>query len=155
MMRLDQAEIVGLHGKAQRLAAQARNALAKADEAIDKGVEATVTVGAAFGFAVAQAKTGGIDMAGVPLDLAGGIALHALGFAGVGGKNSKYLHHAGTGALACFGVRQGHDVGTKWREKSGSGLFPTSNPAQIPAAASGNTMSESELETLARAGAPA
>lgn len=147
MLKLTQAETMDLHGRAQSAIARARKALEKADVVVDRVVKTTVTGGAAFACGVAQGKYGGIEVMGVPADLGAGVALHALGFAGIGGKATEYMHAAGDGALACYLATLGRGVGQDWRAKSGGG-------GALPAAAtSGHTVSDDVLANLARGGA--
>lgn len=156
MMKLNQAEIAQYHSKAVSLASRARSALQKADEAVDKVVTAAVTGAAAFGFGVAQGRTGGVEVLGIPADLGAGVALHALGFAGVAGRQSDYLHAAGNGALACYLTTLGRGVGVEWKRKADGGAsLPAGSSGSLPAAASGSTMSDDELARMASGGAPA
>ena len=152
MVKLSQTEVLDLRQKAESASARARSALAKADEAVDKVVTATVTGGAAFAFGVAQGRYGSIEVVGVPADLGAGVALHALGFIGVGGRNAEYTHAAGNGALACYLATLGRGVGTEWRQRALAGGGGTTSALPPAAATSGATISDAELARMARGG---
>src|SRR3990167_5983244 len=146
-LKLSQAEVMDVHAKAISAISRAKSALAKADEAVDTTVTAVVTAGAAFACGVVQGRYGGVEIIGVPSDLGAGVALHALGFMGIGGKSAEYMHAAGNGALACYAATLGRGVGVDWKSKALSG-----GGAQLSAAASRQTISDAELARMARGG---
>lgn len=151
MTSLSQTEVLDLRRKAESAIARARSALSKADEAVDTVVHAAVTGGTAFAFGVVQGRYGGVEVVGVPADLGAAVVLHALGFAGVAGKQTTYLHAAGNGALASYLATLGRGVGVEWKAKVLAGGGAAALPG--PAAASGSTISDAELARLARGGA--
>lgn len=143
-MQLSQAEVMDLRSKAMSAISRARTALQKADVVVEKVTHAMVTAGTAFAFGIAQGRYAGIQIVGVPADLGAGVVLHALGFVGIGGKGAEYMHAAGNGALASYLTGLGRGIGQEWRAKAGGGT--------LPAAASGQTISDAELARLARGG---
>ena len=149
-VNLSQTEVLDLRRRAESAISRARSALAKADVAVDKVVHATVTGGSAFMFGVVQGRYGGVEIVGVPVDLGAAVLLHAAGFMGIGGKASEYMHAAGNGALASYLTTLGRGVGVEWKARA---LSAGGAPGLPAAAASGSTISERELERLARGGA--
>ena len=144
MLKLNQAELASYHSRATSLANRARSALAKADKVVDKAVEAAVVGATAFALGVAEGKTGGIELFGVPGPLAAAVAAHGAGFLGVGGQLNEHLHAIGNGALAYYAGHIGRGVGVDWRAKGEGG------GAALPVATSGHTMSDGELARMAR-----
>ena len=145
------AEAFDVRKKALSALSRAKSVLSKTDEQVNTVVHATVTAGTAFAFGVVQGRYGGVEVAGVPADLGAGIVLHAMGFMGIGGKASEYMHAAGNGALACYLAALGRGVGGEWRNRtlaSGGASAPG-----LPAAAAGQTISDAELARMARGGA--
>ncbi|MDX2086370.1 MAG: hypothetical protein SFX73_00915 [Kofleriaceae bacterium] len=115
---------------------QLENAKARAAslrESGEKAVERVVRTGEVLGtagmFAVLNGRTGGVQLLGVPLDLASGIAMHAFGLLGGAGRHAEHVHNMGDGALASFAVTLGQEVGSRMRRealaaRSGVGTFP-------------------------------
>lgn len=83
----------------------------------------TLEVGAgALAVGVASGRYGALQIAGsapIPLDLAGGIAGHALAFFGLAGKYSEHLHNFSDGVLAGYLTKWGIGFGTEMRRKAG------------------------------------
>jgi len=117
-------------------------------------------VGAAAAVGVASGRFGPLNIGGtpVPIDAAGGIALHLIGFWLDSGL-SPHLHNFGNGALAAYATKAGVGVGTSLRMKAG--LSPVSvsgdgDPQQLPGATSdiigaAAPLTEAELAALAQA----
>jgi hypothetical protein len=110
---------------------QARNRLAnireKADETIGHALQAIEVSGVAFGMSYANERfgSGEVKVAGLPVDIAGGIALHGLAL--LGGVSSKYtdhVHNVADGLLATYAVRQGAHLGQQARTSSSTGWAP-------------------------------
>lgn len=144
-------DLIRMKGEAERLKTRAKNALEKADSVVERVVR-TVEVGAsAFGFGVVQGKYGGVEVVGIPLELAAGAGLHLLAFAGIGGHMSDHLHHFGDGALACYAATTGRGVGVEWRKKAaqenGAGKGELSAPKErlFGASSRGTRISDEEM----------
>lgn len=132
-LQLSSSNVKALVKRAESTMSRAKNALAKADEAIATVVNSTEVAASAFTFGLIQGKTGGVQVFGVPLELLSSGALHTLGFVGVGGKHAGHLHGLADGALAAWAHGFGHDAGLAWAQ--GKPVFPTvaSAPALTPA----------------------
>jgi hypothetical protein len=92
----------------------------------------------------------------VPADLLAGVALHALGFAGIAGKYDDDLHNFGDGVLSGYFVQLGAGFGAQWAEKSGAAphRFSGGLDSQIVAGAMGaanSPLTEAELAAMAQA----
>lgn len=55
----------------------------------------------------------------VPLDLAGGVGLHAAAFFGLFGRYGEHVHNLADGVMAQYATRWGVGYGTHLREKAG------------------------------------
>lgn len=120
-------------------------------------------VGAAAAVGVASGRFGPLNIGGtpVPLDAAGGIALHLIAFWLDSGEKglSPHLHNFGTGALAAYATKAGVGVGTSLRMKAGLSPVAVSGdgePEQLPGATSdivgaAAPLTEAELAALAQA----
>jgi hypothetical protein len=114
-------------------------------------------VGAATAVGVLSGRFGPLNIGGtpVPLDAAGGIALHLIGFWLDSGL-SPHLHNFGNGVLAAYGAKAGVGMGTSLRMKAGLSPVAVSGdgePEQLPGATSGAAapLTEAELAALAQA----
>ncbi len=86
----------------------------------------------------------------MPVDLAVGLAAHAAGFMGMGGKAAPYLHSVGNGALAAHFHTVGRGVGKEMREKAG--LAPVAMSGEGPAEGGSNLSDDALLEMARRRG---
>jgi hypothetical protein len=119
----------------------------------------TVEVSAgALAVGVASGRFGALQIAGaapIPLDLAGGLLGHALGFFGLAGRYSEHLHNFSDGVLAGYLTKWGIGFGTELRRKQG--LPPAMTVAgedrallSGASAAHSSPLSETELLNLAQ-----
>jgi hypothetical protein len=120
----------------------------------------TLEVGAgALAVGVASGRFGALNIAGspIPLDLAGGILGHALGFFGLAGKYGEHLHNFSDGVLAGYLTKWGIGFGTELRRKAGQPPVMTVAGTEdiigyAPAAQMGcgaEPLTEAELASLA------
>lgn len=116
--------------------AMGKRALAQTDKMKEQGesivghLSQSLEIGVgALGFGVLAGRYGAVNLGPVPLDLASGLAMHLLGFAGVAGKYADHLHNFGDGALASYWVKLGAGFGTAWRMKGGMSPFAAPAPA--------------------------
>jgi len=112
-----------------------KRALAQTDKMKEQGesivghLSQSIEIGVgALGFGVLAGRYGAVNLGPVPLDLASGLAMHLLGFAGVAGKYADHLHNFGDGALASYWVKLGAGFGTAWRMKGGMSPFAAPAP---------------------------
>lgn len=110
-LSFSQGDIVRFKHQADRITQKARQALAKADQAVETVITTSEVSAASFLFGLAQGKFGAIKLVGVPIELLAGLGLHVLAFAGIGGRSSHHLHAFGDGALASFFGGLGRQVG--------------------------------------------
>lgn len=98
-----------------------RNLREKSEDAVAQGVTSLVTVGSAGLMSYLNVKFGDEDQrikfAGIDADLAAGLGLNALAFAGMFGANSgkssmatMLLHSMGNGALASYAVFKAAEI---------------------------------------------
>ena len=139
---MTKADISRMAKRAEALQTRAKNALKKADHAVNTGIRTAEVGVSAFGFGVLQGR-GGAEIFGVPADLAASLALHAAGFMGVGGVNSPHLHNFGDGALAAYASNMGRGVGSEWK-RTGKLTAPGKDKV------AGESLSDSEMAALAR-----
>lgn len=89
----------------------ARAKVAKHERVAGTVIQTAEVGAAAFLCGVVQGKFPNKNLFGIPYDLAAGLALHVMGFAGVGGKYASHMHSFGDGALASYLVTTGKGVG--------------------------------------------
>ncbi len=136
MMNLSLAQVKKFGTEIQSLKAKHEKAIDKANDVIEQGVEATLASATAFGLGIWQTRADHQKLLGVPVDLAVGLAAHAAGFMGMGGKAAPYLHSMGNGALAAHFHTVGRGVGKEMREKAG--LPPVAMGGEGPAEGGSN-----------------
>lgn len=67
----------------------------------------------------------------MPLDLLGGVALHAAAFFGLFGKYGEHVHNFGDGVMAQYMARWGVGYGTHLREKAGLPRIAGASPQGV------------------------
>lgn len=102
----------GLRGHAERVAG----------EAIKTGLVVISAGGMAYANArLSPAGQSHVEIGGVPVDLAGGLALSALSFMDVLGRFDEFGHALGSGMLAAYAVRMGAQYGAEAKLHAGAG----------------------------------
>ena len=150
MMNLSLAQVKKFGSEIQSLKTKHEKAIQKADDVIEQGVEATLASATAFGLGIWQTRSDTQKLLGVPIDLAVGLAAHAAGFMGVGGRAAEYMHCVGNGALASHFHTVGRGVGKEMREKAG--LAPVAMGGEGPAEGGSNLSDDALLEMARRRG---
>lgn len=129
---ISKASATKLREHVQRL----RSTLARTRERTEEGVQTIVQTveigGTAFTLGAINGRYGGLEWAGVPLELWLGGGAHALAF--FGGPMPSDLHNLGDGAIACFATTLGAGFGADMRERAGD----QTGEALDAAAANGN-----------------
>ena len=110
----------------------------------------------AFAFGVIQGKyqkQGGAVIAGLPVDLLGGLAFHTVALFGFARDYSSLLHALGDGALATFLATTGYRVGERWGSGT-KGFLSAVNGAFVgeddKPVSGGSSVADQELHRLAR-----
>lgn len=102
---------VGIKGQAARVASEA--------------IKTGLVVGATGGMSYVNArygKPGGpYEIANVPVDLAGGLLLSALGFVDMLGQYDEFAHAIGSGMLGAYAARLGTQYGAEAKVAAGAG----------------------------------
>lgn len=112
MLAVSQSAITRYKNMVDRAMTKAKNVLVTQKERANIILNTAEVSAASFLFGLAQGKFGGIEIVGVPIDAIAGIALHIVGFTGVGGRaNSRHFHAFADGALASFFNNMGRGVG--------------------------------------------
>ena len=150
MMNLSLAQVKKFGSEIQSLKTKHEKAIHKANDVIEQGVEATLASATAFGHGIWQTRADHQKLLGVPVDLAVGLAAHAAGFMGMGGKAAPYLHSMGNGALAAHFHTVGRGVGKDMRAKAG--LPPLMVSGEGPAEGGSNLSDDALLEMARRRG---
>jgi hypothetical protein len=149
-MNLSLEQVKKFGSEIQALKTRHEKAIDKANDVIEQGVDATLASATAFGLGVWQTRSDHQKVLGVPVDLAFGLAAHAAGFMGMGGKAAPYLHSMGNGALSAHFHTVGRGVGKDLREKAG--LPPVAMGGEGPAEGGSNLSDEALLEMARRRG---
>lgn len=117
-VKIGASQLAKMRNQAESLMKRSQGIRAKAEGAVQSVVRTAEVGAAAFAMGALNGRYGGVEVAGVPADLGGALALHALGFLGVAGKSSTHLHALGDGLLASYAVTLGKGVGVNMREKA-------------------------------------
>lgn len=138
--KISAGQLAKFKSKAEGLMKRAHGVKAKTEGIVNTVVHSAEVGVAAFAMGAINGRYGGLEVAGVPADLAGALALHAIGFTGAAGKAGHHVHALGDGLLASYATTLGKGVGTSWREKSGKSKL------------SGARLTQRELRELAGKG---
>jgi len=150
MMNLSLDKMKKFTSEIHALKTKHEKAIQKTNDVIEQGVDATLASATAFGLGIWQTRADHQKFLGVPVDLAVGLAAHAAGFMGMGGKAAPYLHSMGNGALAAHFHTVGRGVGKEMREKAG--LPPVAMGGEGPAEGGSNLSDDALLEMARRRG---
>ena len=146
MMNLSLEQVKKFGNEIQALKTKHEKAIRKADDVIEQGIDATFVSATAFGLGIWQTRADHQKLMGVPIDLAVGLAAHAAGFLGMGGRAGPHLHSVGNGALAAHFHTVGRGVGKDMRAKAG---LPPVISGEGPAEG-GSNLSDDALLAMAR-----
>lgn len=148
MANISLAEAKRLQARVQSLQSSTKRAREKAGEVVTSIVRAAEVsaVAGAIGYMQGKRAADGkeaISIAGVPLDLAVGVAGHVMAVMGVGGAEDHFKA-IGDGGLATYFSTLGYTAG-----KSGKGLAEAAKAALTPPKVSGQALSAEDLAALA------
>lgn len=141
-VKIGASQLAKMRNQAESLMKRSQGIRAKAEGAVQSVVRTAEVGAAAFAMGALNGRYGGVEVAGVPADLGGALALHALGFLGVAGRSSSHLHALGDGLLASYAVTLGKGVGVNMRDKALKG----------GSAVRGAKLTDAELRELAGKG---
>jgi len=113
MAQVTKSQMATFYDKTKRLAERAKSLREKAESSMEQVVATMEVAAGAFGMGVLNGRLGGVEIAGVPLDLGAGVLSHVLGHLGVAGKASTHVHNLGNGMLASYMTRLGLGVGKR------------------------------------------
>lgn len=119
----------------------------KAERAFDVGINAGLTVGVATGMGFLHGRKGTIDVAGVPVELAGGLVATGCALFGVGGKHHDKLGAVGGSLLAVYAYNTAKGAGLKMKAdaEAAAKKSPTTT-GRLPQ----DALSRQEIETMDR-----
>lgn len=89
----------------------------QAEQTTERVVATAETFGAAFAMGVVQGRTGGVEVFGVPAELAIGLGLNGFALLGGAGRASSHVNAVGNGCLAAYATTLGRGVGQTWKDK--------------------------------------
>jgi hypothetical protein len=142
-IKIGAAQLARLRQTMGRASARGAAIAKKGEKTVTALVRTAEVSGAAFALGVAQGKLGSVEILGVPADLAGGVALHAAGFFGLGGNKSGHLHSFADGCLATYFNNLGKGTGLSWKGKALPGKTETKG-------AEGQKLTAGELDALSK-----
>lgn len=148
---ISKSELKAMPGRLQSLKNRIEKIKTQTEKVTEKLVRTAEVGGTAFAVGILNGKTiRGVEVVGVPLELAAGVALNILSYMGAAGKMSDHLGNIGDGALAAFGTMEGVKIGLEWRKKSEGGASPAkAEPAEpakeLPAPTKGVTLTPEEV----------
>lgn len=148
-MKVTTADLEEAASKVSRLQAYAGR-LKENTEAIVAEVvtamEITITAGA---FGVLRGYTGGVEVAGAPVDLLAGAASHALSLLGGAGKMRSHVAAFGDGALAAWANTLGTGIGARLKRKADAGAKAIAATAGAAQLGEGAPAFDAQLQELA------
>lgn len=97
----------------------------KAEEMTGHVIQSAEVAGAGFAMGLIGGRYGGVEIVGVPVELALGVGLNIAGHAKLAGKSSSHLHALGDGCLAAYFVALGRGVGVQMTREA----VPAAPPA--------------------------
>ncbi len=115
MMKVSAGSLTKMRAMAEKAMNRVRAVRAQGEAMMEEATRTAVISGTAFSLGVIQGKTGGIELAGLPLDLLVGAGAHVAGFMKLGGKASAQMHNVGNGALALYAGTMGRSIGVQWK----------------------------------------
>lgn len=160
MANVTKGQLAAFADKAKRLHERAKSLREKAESSMEQVVGTIEVFAGAFGMGVLNGRMGGVEIAGVPLDLGIGVLGNVLGHLGVAGKASSHVHNLSNGALASYATRLGLGIGKRMEgaPRRDIDLPHDDTPAsyRIPSGerattASGAAFSDEEIARMARA----
>jgi hypothetical protein len=104
------------HG--QRLQQRLHNVSRKAEHAFDVGISAGLAVGTAGALGFVHGRHGAIEVAGVPLELAAGIAGTGAALFGLGGKHADKVGAVGASMLGVYAYNTAKGAGLKMKKSA-------------------------------------
>lgn len=104
--------------RAERALATVRNVREKAARPIEIGIQAAEIQGAAFLVGLYKGRNGDPEVAGVPVDLVGGLALIGVGIVMGSKPIAEHLVNLGNGATAAYSSQSGYGVGLEMAAKA-------------------------------------
>jgi hypothetical protein len=127
----------------RELQAKSQNALAKAraiklnsskqiEQATETVVQSLEVGGTAFGFGLVTGRYGGVEILGVPGDMAAALALHSVALFVDDEHTAEHLHNFGDGCMAAYLHTLGLGIGRRWSQEASTAH--TALPAQESAA---------------------
>lgn len=87
----------------------------KAERAFDVALNTGIILGTQSGLGFVHGRWGAVEVAGVPLELAGGLALSGAALFGFGGKHHDKVGSAGGALLGIYGYNQAKGAGMKMK----------------------------------------
>lgn len=90
-----------------------------AEKLTGQAIRAAEVGGAAFGVGLLNGRFGAVDIMGIPLDLAAGVALHGAAALGLAGKYDEHIENVGNGVLAAYATKLGAGMGAQMRTSAG------------------------------------
>jgi hypothetical protein len=131
--------------------AQHKNRLArvsqKAERAFDVAINTGIIVGAQSGLGFVHGRWGAVEVAGVPLELAGGLALSGAALFGFGGKHHDKVGSAGGALLGIYGYNQAKGAGMKMKAAAAS---PTKKAPGVAGNLPHDSLNREEVSTMDR-----
>jgi hypothetical protein len=113
-----------LQEKAQSALSRARTVKQNASKQIEKATQTVVQSvevgGSAFGFGLATGRYDGLEILGVPGDLAAAVALHSVALFVDDDSAADHLRNFGDGCVAAYLHTLGLGIGRRWAQEQGA-----------------------------------
>lgn len=142
------------HSYIKRYQAQGENVVGRVVQSLEVGA-------GALGVGILSGRYGALHITGskVPLDLAAGLAGHALAFFGLAGNYADHLHNFSDGVMAGWLTKWGVGIGAKMAVEAGvapppvtAGALPSSGTVPMVGCAGGSAAPKAPLTEAELAG---
>jgi hypothetical protein len=121
MLQITRRDIEDAYSAASAARDHVRGISSKGESVVGTVVRTALVNAGALGVGVACGRYGALHLQGstIPLDLAGGVALHGVAFFGLAGRYGEHLHSLADGVLAAYTTKAGIGIGTEMRANKG------------------------------------
>ncbi len=121
MLQITRRDIEDAYSAASAAHRHVQGIKGKGESVVGQLVQTVEVNAGALAVGVACGRYGALHLQGstIPLDLAGGVALHGAAFFGLAGRYCEHVHNFADGVLAAYTTKFGIGLGTQMRADKG------------------------------------
>lgn len=147
-IQVSRAHLARLSHHLHRAKQRVQSVSAKAEHAFDIGISAGLSVATASGLGFLHGRHGGVEVAGVPLELGLGVVGTIGALAGIGGKHSDKMGAVSATLLGVYGYNTAKGAGLKMKKTADDAALKagTKTTGRLPQ----DALSPAEIQTMDR-----